>query len=316
MSDAPYIADWYRRFADLEARGQSAIYERWARSVATDAAVLELLATLPRPKRQPNLIFATSRLLGAPEGDYEEWSAWLRENWTAVADEAGQRMTQTNEPRRCASLLPLFAGLDGPLALLEVGASAGLCLYPDRYSYSYDDRARLDPEDGPSTVLLECATTGPVPFAQRMPEVVWRAGIDLNPLALDDSHAMTWLETLIWPEQHERRARIRAAVDIARAEPPRIVRGDANAELAALAAEAPTDATLVVFHSGSLVYFSADDREEFVETVTKLDATWISNEGQGVAPAAPNDGTGRFALTRDGVRVALAGAHGQSLDWL
>ena len=49
-----------------------------------------------------------------------------------------ERRTQTNEPRRCATLLPALAQLDGPLALLEVGASAGLCLYPDRYSYRYD----------------------------------------------------------------------------------------------------------------------------------------------------------------------------------
>ncbi len=38
------------------------------------------------------------------------------------------KRTQTNEPGRCAVLLPLLAALPQPLALLEVGASAGLCL--------------------------------------------------------------------------------------------------------------------------------------------------------------------------------------------
>ncbi|MFE4537493.1 DUF2332 family protein [Streptomyces scopuliridis] len=47
------------------------------------------------------------------------------------------RRTQTNEPGRCATLLPALAALDGPLALIEVGASAGLCLHVDRYSYDY-----------------------------------------------------------------------------------------------------------------------------------------------------------------------------------
>ncbi len=317
--DIPYIADYYRRFAEIEARGQSAIYEEWALGVTTDGAVLELLATLPRPKRQANLIFAVSRLLGAPETGYAEWSTWLLDNWSAVAGEAEHRMTQTNEPRRCASLLPLLAALDGPLALIEVGASAGLCLYPDRYSYRYDDRERLDPVDGPSPVVLDCATTGPVPFPERLPEVVWRAGIDLNPLALDDANDMHWLETLIWPEQHARRARIRAAAQIARTDPPLIVRGDANEHLAALAHSAPTDATLVVFHSGVLVYLSAVDRGRFVDTVRGLDATWISNEGQGVVPGVQPAGTTvapTFALALDRELTAFTGPHGQSLEWL
>jgi hypothetical protein len=48
------------------------------------------------------------------------------------------RSTQTNEVARCAAFLPLLADLDAELALIEVGASAGLCLFPDRYAYSYD----------------------------------------------------------------------------------------------------------------------------------------------------------------------------------
>ncbi|MBV9417272.1 MAG: DUF2332 family protein [Solirubrobacterales bacterium] len=48
------------------------------------------------------------------------------------------RSTRTNEPARCATLLPLLATLPQPLALLEVGAAAGLCLLPDRWAYDYD----------------------------------------------------------------------------------------------------------------------------------------------------------------------------------
>ena len=36
------------------------------------------------------------------------------------------RRTQTNEPARCAVLLPALAQLPQPLALIEAGASAGL----------------------------------------------------------------------------------------------------------------------------------------------------------------------------------------------
>jgi hypothetical protein len=313
-------AEWYRSFAEVEARGQSDTYFEWATGVAGDPAILQLIDRMPLQKRQPNLVFAVSRLLGAPVGAYAAFRDWLASNFDAGEHEAAGRMTQTNEPRRCATLLPALALIDAPLALLEVGASAGLCLYPDRYSYRYND-LRLDPVDGSSTVLLESAVTGPVPVPTRMPEIVWRAGLDLNPLDVTDAADMLWLETLVWPEQDARRERLRAAIEIARADPPRIERGDARADLAALAAEAPADATLVIISSGTLVYLVAEERRRFTEVVRSLDARWVSLEGRGALPtveaALPTsaDPQGRFVLALDEKPLALTGPHGQSLDW-
>jgi hypothetical protein len=315
-------ADWYSKFAVLEARGESAIYEEWALGVAQDDEVIALLEQLPRPKQQPNLLFACARLLGSPEAAYDEWRGWLREHWIAVRAEMLVRRTQTNEPRRCALLLPVLAQFDGPIALLEVGASAGLCLYPDRYSYSYDGR-RIDPADGPSPVLLECATTGDPPIPVGMPDIVWRAGIDLHPLDLRIDDDVTWLTTLIWPEQVERRARIRAAMDLVRTAPPRIVQGDATDALPALAAQAPASATLVIVTSAAIVYLTPENRARFIETVESLDARWISNEGRGIVPAAAaalgeteSPHPGQFVLALDSKPLAFSGGHGQRLDWL
>jgi hypothetical protein len=312
---------WYRSFGEFEARGQSAIYEQWALGVADDRALIALIDELPLQKRQPNLIFACARLLGAPEGGYAGFRRWLVQHWPAVVPEALSRSTQTNEARRCASLLPALALIPGPLALLEVGASAGLCLFPDRYSYSYDGELQIDPATGPSEVLLECSTAGGLPRPTAVPQVAWRAGLDLRPLDVrepDDTH---WLETLIWPEQHERRARLRAAIRIAAVDPPRIVRGDAS-ELAPLAAEAPDDATLVVITSAVLVYLPFAQRMRFVESVRTLDARWISLEGlrglPSVRAALSDDGgpEARFVLALDEVPLAFTGPHGQSLDWI
>jgi hypothetical protein len=315
-------ADWYRRFADLEAQGQSAIFEAWANGVASDSKILELLQDLPRPKQQPNLLFACARVLGCPLGGYPEFRDWIIGNWDAVCAQMLVRATQTNEPRRCALLIPPLGIIDGPIALIEVGASAGLTLVPDRYSYSFDGR-RLDPADGPSTLLLECDTTGDPPIPERMPNIAWRVGLDLNPLDLSDDEDVDWLETLIWPEQHARRERIRAAVDIVRAERPRIVRGDAVDALPALVAEAPPELTLVIVDSASIVYLMPEPRARFIEYVTSLDARWISNEGRGIVPSAAAGllHTGapelsEFVLALDGKALAFTGAHGQRLDWL
>jgi hypothetical protein len=320
--DFEKTVNWYRWFAEHEAPGRSALFETWARGVAGDAEVLERLAELPRPKRQPNLLFACSRLVGCPLAPYGEWREWLLANWPAVSAEMRVRGTQTNEPRRCAVVLPVLAQIEGPIALLEVGASAGLCLYPDRYSYSYDGR-RLDPVEGPSTVLLECSTTGNPPIPAALPEIVWRAGIDLNPLDLTDADDVNWLETLIWPEQHERLARIHAAIEIVRADPPRIIRGDAIDDLPPLVAVAPPDATLVIVSSAVIVYLMPEPRARFIEYVRSLNAAWISNEGAGIVPvaaAALGDRVpsvlGQMLLSLNEVPRAFTGPHGDRLDWL
>lgn len=296
-------AERYLRFAAREARGVSPCFERWALGVAGDADVLALLDTLPDAKRQPNLVFAAARFLGLPAGPYDGLRDLLLSRWAEVRNIICTRRTQTNEVGRCATLLPVLATLPPPLALLEVGASAGLCLYPDRYSYRYDNRPTL----GSSPVVIECATTGDVPVPSALPEVVWRAGIDLNPLDVRDHDSVRWLETLIWPEHDVRRTRLAAAVEVVRAEPPRLVRGDLNETVAGLAADAPDDATLVIFHSAVLAYLRPDEREWFATTVGTLDAHWLANEGT-------DDGS--FLVTLDGTPVARAAAHGQSLHWL
>jgi hypothetical protein len=315
-------SDWYRRFAAQDAHGVSPIYEEWALGVADDAEVLGLLERLPLQKRQPNLIFAVSRLLGAPEAGWAEFRTWLVREWSEVAREAPFRSTQTNEPGRCAAVLPVLAALDGPLALLEIGASAGLCLYPDRYAYRYDDRLVGDSGEAGSSLVLECETSGGVPVPERMPEVVSRVGVDLDPLLLDRPDDLLWLETLLWPEQHDRRARLRQAVEIALSDPPVMFQADATEGLAVGAAATPRGARLVVLTMGVLVYLPRTARERFVAAVRELDCTWVSLEGVDVLPEAaarirgPVPPETRFVVAVDGIPVALTAPHGTRLHWL
>jgi hypothetical protein len=134
---------------------------------------------------------------------------------------------------------------------------------------------------------------------------------------------MKWLEALVWPEQDFRLSRLRGAIAIAKSDPPLLFNGDLVERLAEVAAMAPRDASLVVFHSAVLAYLAEDRRRAFVEQVNSLGATWISNEGLGVvvprelevAVAHDNNPT-PFVLARDGVAVAYAGAHGQTLEWM
>lgn len=313
-------AQRYRAFATREVHGHSAIYEELAGRAADDEELIALIDQLPEPKRQPNLLLASVRFLGGPVDGYRPFRSWVIAHWDQVSATMLRRRTQTNEPGRCAALLPLLASLPQPLALIEAGASAGLCLYPDRYQYRYDDRPPLGPSDSP--VSLTCRTSGPMPFPERLPTVVWRAGVDLNPLDVRDADDMRWLECLVWPEQRDRLERLRNAARIAQAEPPHLVRGDLNQAVRDLVSQAPRGATPVVFHSAVLAYLPSEARSAFAETMRSIPGHWITNEGPRIVPAvearlprsAP-PGRAVFALALDEQPVAFAGPHGQSLDW-
>ena len=177
----------YRLFARLEARGRSPIYEQLTEAVAADPEVLALIDSLPLAKRQPNLLLGVVQYLHGTLPDYRSFRRVVVEEWGDVRSTMLARRTQTNEAGRCATLLPLLAEIPQPLALLEVGASAGLCLLPDRYRYDYG-HGIIGPEDSP--LLLKCEPRGTgTPVPTKVPEVAWRAGVDLEPVDVRDADA-------------------------------------------------------------------------------------------------------------------------------
>ncbi|UKA53705.1 DUF2332 domain-containing protein [Arthrobacter sp. FW305-BF8] len=347
-------AEWYRHFGTVDAPGSSPCYADWSLRIAEDPGLIARIDRWPYNKRQPLLMLAAARYLGAQVSPYPEFRAFLDEHWAEVSRTVMSRATQTNEVGRCATLLPSLAAIAAaegrPLALIEVGASAGLALFPDRYSYEFDDGAavtRLDPGASgelqagsgarsgppahrPEPPVLRCRTAGPVPLPDSLPPVVWRAGTDLNPLDVRNPDDVAWLEALIWPEQEFRRERLRRAITVARQDPPFLVAGDLNEQLLSLAGQAPPDAALVVFHSAVMGYVSADGRARFRSSMQSLardrSCHWLSNEGETViiqqdgSVVVPEMDPGRlrgnFLLLHNGQPVAITGPHGQSLDWL
>ena len=314
------IAQQYLRFAEQEADGRSPLYAALARGVAADAFALAFLAGLPDDKRQPNLLLAALRHVAGVPADWAQARAALRGHAEAVRAAMLTHRTQTNEPGRCAALLPALAGLRQPLALLEVGASAGLCLLPDRYGYAYGARV-LPAPDGDAPVF-PCDANAATPLPERVPRVAWRAGLDLAPVDLQDAAQCQWLETLVWPEHTERLGRLRAAMLVARRDAPAVQQGDLLTDLSPLARCAPPDATLVIFHTAVLAYVRAQTaRDRFVEDVRALGAVWISNEMPGVFPQIASrvrrpGPRGAFLLAVDGTPVAWTQPHGEWIQWL
>lgn len=323
------VQQTYRTFA-VYAAGNSPCFEEWALGVVTDPEVQHWLARLPAPKRQPNLVFAAARWHGvAAPAPYDDLRQALLSDTGRIGATIMERATQTNEVGRLATLVPAFSSVigHGPVGLLEVGASAGLCLYPDRWSFSWETgfgTVTVGPSDAPT---LSAEATGDPPLPSTSLAVGWRGGIDLNPLDASDPDACRWLESLVWPEHEDRRARLTRALDIAREQPPDLRRGDLLELLPDLVGEAlaalPDHTQLVVFHSAVISYLDASGRDSFDalmrELLTEPRLHWVSNERPGALPmitaTGPAPPPGRYVLGVDGHAVGHTHQHGRSLHW-
>ncbi|WEB41810.1 DUF2332 domain-containing protein [Streptomyces yunnanensis] len=353
VSTPQEMAVRYWEFSRQQARGRSDAHEELSARISHDDELCELLAaSLPAGhKQQPDLLLAAVRQLDGPHAEwgprgaaaYGRWREWTIRHWDEVRSVIMRRSARTDEPARCATLLPLLARMPQPLALLEVGTPAGLCLYPDRYRYQYvqeDGRAMDGPGAADSPVTFTCRASGFAPDGEggaaalpgALPEVVWRGGIDPAPLdPFGEADDLRWLRALVWPGDEARAARLSAAVEAARTAPrPTVVRGDLLDELPALAAQVPSGATLVVFHSAALNHLPPARREEFARLVRSLLAErdggghWISQEHHSVLPwiTAPEHrspgaaDTPLLTLALDERPVALTDPHGRSVHWL
>ena len=328
MADPGDVRRKYQRFAELECKGYSGLYEALALAVAADDELAGFLAGMSND--QPNLFFASVQFLTGPARmpkTGEELRLLVRERGAEITDLMRTRRTQTNEVGRCAVLLPALP--PGPLALVEVGASAGLCLLLDQFSYELGSKRIGRPS---ATVRLRCGVTGPVPIPAALPRIAWRRGLDLNPVDVHDEDAIRWLQACVWADHGERRRRLEAAIGVARAHPRPVRAGDLVDDLPAALAEAPAEAQLVVFHSAVLTYVTPERRQTFAETLAEVSArrpvVWLSNEAPGVVrelPAsAPKPDGQRFLLARtrfmDGRRedelLAIAHPHGAEMTWI
>lgn len=337
------LAHRFEQFAVYEATEASPLYARFCLAVAQDEMLLGLAAhATSRPV--PNLFLAAVQYLlrrepghslrafyptlgGAPALDGDPvplFRAFCRDNAPAIQEILCTRRVQTNEVRRCALLLPAFGLVarqaDGrPLALVEIGTSAGLNLLWDQYAYDYGTGHIFG--NPSSQVRLACRLQGESqpPLPDRMPAIVSRLGIDLQPVDVQDPRAVDWLRALIWPEHTARLARLEHAVETVRASAPTLLAGDALDLLPQVLAAVPEDALLCLYHTFTLNQFSPEARNRFQDL---LDTHGASHDLcclsiLGVGASHPQL---RLLAYQDGHKderlLARCDAHGQWLAWL
>ncbi len=374
------IARHFERFAATARRDGALLYAEICAAVAHDPTVLALMAEVPPgPRRVALLLLAAVHdlLLGGAEdalaADYPtvqalrsgvawrqgpeassrraetprpgvagRFVAFCARHRQALGDLVATRSTQTNEVGRGAVLLPALASIagEGPLALFDLGASAGLNLLFDRWHYRFVRSGAADPTvieagDPTSPVIVACELRGAHLPPLAAPPLAWRAGLDLCPLDPGSAEDRRWLLACQWPHDVARFARLHAALSVAAADPsrPPVRRGDMVEDLAALVDTAPPGTTPCLFHSWVAAYLSVPEQRRLVDAVGALarrrPLLWLFAEspddvpGLPIPPAPPAGRRGATALVAvlaDGDalvarRLADLHPHGRWLRW-
>jgi hypothetical protein len=340
----------------------SPLYQHLAAGVADRAPVARLLAEAPVAQRLPMLLFAAVHELVLRGADHElaQWyPSVMGGRARAVPDAADSsaaieafvdvcrvyhddivttmrtRATQTNESGRVAATYPALSLIDGPLALIELGASAGLNLQLDRFRIQLhhpdaSGGAVIGGDPHSSVIVSSSCARGSLPPAGPL-RIVSRLGIDLDPLDVADPVAVRWLQACVWADETERMARLRAAVAVCRVDPAPMLRGD-MLELVTPAVDgvAENGSHPVVVHTWVAAYLSTREQLRLTATIdaigAKRDLDWVFMELRRSVPGLPTIDTGderhnvlmRVAY-RGGSRsvelLALCHPHGTWLTW-
>lgn len=333
---AEQAARW-RLFHDLEVDALP-VYGRICAGVAGDDELLDLMSHAPRGQRRPNLLLALVHDLllagvdhplsawyptvsGHPPPDADPFPAFadlVLTHRERITEGLATRSTQTNEVNRSCLWRVALAELGSlgieRVALVEVGASAGLNLFPDLHHYRYGEVDIGDPDAGADLVCdpIGGRATEAV-LRGTLPTIAHRAGIDLHPIDPTDPDATRWLRACLWPEQPQRAARLEAAIAIAAVDAgqrttPLVTRADAVDGLPAALEACPDDATVVVINSWVMTYLPRRRRTELAEVVddasAERDVIWLCAEAPTVVEWMGSDPWG---ATHDGSMPSLVG---------
>jgi hypothetical protein len=322
----------------------SPLYAHLSQQIATDPTILLLVARADRATTITNLLFGAVHflLLNSPQHPLAEFYPdltsnprplqdaypYFRQFCLAHADEIRSLVTtqrvQTNEVGRCSGLLPAFSLLsqqlaDQPLALIEIGASAGLHLLWDCYSYNYGPAGCAGNSTSPVKISTIPKGTRYPPIPTTLPTTTYRIGLDLHPIDIHNESAVRWLKALVWPEHRDRMQQLDQALQLARHQPPKIVEGNAAAMLPQLLAQMPQDTVLCLYHSYTLNQMPKTTREQILQHIA--DFSWqrdlyrISQEGWSLQGKPELELFAYHRGTTQRTLLAYCESHGRWIEW-
>ncbi|MEO0544731.1 MAG: DUF2332 family protein [Pseudomonadota bacterium] len=236
---------------------------------------------------------------------------------------------QTNETGRSAALLPALLLLakrhNLPMNLLELGASAGLNQNLARFHYDYAD---WQWGDAGSPLNLKCEWRGArYPHPEEKLQIASSAGCDIAPVAIETNEDQLHLMSYVWADQTERTRRIKAALQLAKLDPPIVEKSGAADWLAAKLKEPqPVGNWRVIFHTIMWQYMPAEEQQRAKSLIqqagtrasAKSPMGWVRLEADGERGSAGLYSTIWDGSSQDGKDQLLARGdfHGRWIEWL
>jgi hypothetical protein len=231
---------------------------------------------------------------------------------------------QTNETGRSAVLLPGFLMIARetgmPLALREIGSSAGLNLFFDRFRCRYGE---TDWGDADYPVTLAPQMRGAVPDLSGDLKIASRIGSDIAPLEVNNESDRLRLRSFIWADQTERLARLDAAIRVARQGAVTLEKADAADFVERQLATRKAGECLVLFHSVVWQYLPEETKTAIEASMQRagkiatqdMPLAWLRME-----PLASTDPHPALRLTLwpggETRTLALADFHGRWMEWI
>jgi hypothetical protein len=231
---------------------------------------------------------------------------------------------QTNETARSGMLLPGFlliareTGL--PLALYEIGSSAGLNLLFDRFHYRYGAAAWGDPA---SPVLLQPEVRGAAIPMDGVANVMSRKGSDIAPVYVRDAADRLRLRSYIWPDQAARLERLDAAIALAAAMPFELERTDAAAFVAKNLATRAQGSVFVLLHTIVWQYMPRASKDAILATLQEAGRQATADAPIARLRMEPGDPANNWAVLSltlwpggETRRLANCDYHGRWIEWI
>lgn len=229
---------------------------------------------------------------------------------------------QTNEAARSAVILGgalIVARETGlPLRTYEIGASAGLNLHFDRYSYELGS-ARWG--DAAADVRLSCAWSGAAPSLDAPLRVIDRAGCDIKPLDPRNRADRERLLAYVWPDQAERLTRMERALAHAARRGERVASAEAADWLERRLSASRTDCVRVLLHTIVWQYLPSQTKARLSSLIESTGAAatcdspfaWLRMEADG----DPASAAVTLTIWPDGRerRLGRADFHGRWAEW-
>jgi len=225
-----------------------------SKSIADDAELLQMCLKVRSGQLAPNLLFGAVNYLllkskesplssiyakvskgGSLSGsEFETFKYFCIENKRDIQIIVEKRTVQTNDVQRCGIFVPAILSISDKYELkeiefIDVGASIGLHLWWDMYSYHYPELI-ISGDKKEASLIIKPKYFGKWPgnLSAHIPRVLHRQGIELDLLDINNPDDELWLEALIWPEHPNRLERFKKALEYAKKNRPPVEQGNAK----------------------------------------------------------------------------------------